>query len=382
MKEIRKYVDCTSIMEGDVGSIDMVKHYMKYHPNPVIPERVRLHTDCGVYRNNPFYRSEPNGDDERNFPVAYSIVVHKNPVQLERLIRAIYWPQNIYCIHVDKKAPSDIFDYVKHASKCLSNVIMTKQENVTYAGFSRLKADLNCMEDLLRHDTKWKYIINLTGQEFPLKTNREIVNILQIYNGSNDIEGIERRRTFSGRFENKWKVIGSRLEKQEEVNPPPPGNITVIKGSAFGVFSRQFVEFIFRDNTTQEFLKWLQNVWSPDEFFWATLNSHKYNPHLNAPGGYAGAQERKPWLAKYASWPPRDRCARKAVHGICIFTSADLPVLISRRELFANKFQIEKDYIVLHCLEEWIHNKTSHPLPFDYQFYRDLPFINRNSKIS
>jgi hypothetical protein len=34
---------------------------------------------------------------------------------------------------------------------------------------------------------KWKYFINLTGQEFPLKTNQEIVKILKSYKGANDV---------------------------------------------------------------------------------------------------------------------------------------------------------------------------------------------------
>ena len=384
LSDIRRHVNCAAIMEGDRGGLDNARRYMKYHPNPVIPERVRLHTDCGVYRNNPFYRSEPNGDDERNFSVAYSIVVHKNPVQLERLIRAIYWPQNTYCIHVDKKAPSDLYKYVTHLSNCFQNVIMTKQEDVVYGSYTRLKADLNCMQDMLRHNKKWKYLINLTGQEFPLKTNREIVKILQIYNGSNDIEGMSKHTTglFASRFEHKWKVRDKIMVKDKKtLTSAPPGNITLIKGSAFGVFSRAFMEFVFSDPTVKRFLVWLQDIWSPDEFFWATLNSRFHNGFLRAPGGYDAVPERKPWLAKYAAWPPRDKCSGKKVRGICIFSSGDLPALITRRELFANKFYIERDYMVLHCLEEWIRNKTLHPLPFDYQFYRDLPFINRKSKI-
>ena len=40
---------------------------------------------------------------------------------------------------------------------------------------------------------KWKYFINLTGQEFPLKTNYEIVQILKAYKGANNEEGTRAR---------------------------------------------------------------------------------------------------------------------------------------------------------------------------------------------
>jgi len=36
---------------------------------------------------------------------------------------------------------------------------------------------------------RWRYLINTAGQAFPLRTNEEIVEILRIYNGTNDIEG-------------------------------------------------------------------------------------------------------------------------------------------------------------------------------------------------
>ena len=45
------------------------------------------------------------------------------------------------------------------------------------------------VQDLWKYK-KWKYFINLTGQEFPLKTNLELVRILSSYNGANDIEAV------------------------------------------------------------------------------------------------------------------------------------------------------------------------------------------------
>ena len=55
--------------------------------------------------------------------------------------------------------------------------------------FSVLEPELICMQDLLKRPG-WKYFINLTGQEFPLKTNRELVPILRAFAGASDIEGV------------------------------------------------------------------------------------------------------------------------------------------------------------------------------------------------
>ena len=39
----------------------------------------------------------------------------------------------------------------------------------------------------------WKYFINLTGQEFPLRTNSELVDILTAFGGANSLEGTRKR---------------------------------------------------------------------------------------------------------------------------------------------------------------------------------------------
>jgi hypothetical protein len=42
------------------------------------------------------------------------------------------------------------------------------------------------LKDLLKYK-KWKYFINLTGQDYPLKTNLDIVRILKAFKGANDV---------------------------------------------------------------------------------------------------------------------------------------------------------------------------------------------------
>ena len=91
---------------------------------------------------------DPLSDAELNFPLAYSIVIHKNAGMVERLLRSIYRPQNFYCFHVDKTAPDEFYNAINDISKCFPNVFMSEREDVIYGGYSRLQADLNCMKKL------------------------------------------------------------------------------------------------------------------------------------------------------------------------------------------------------------------------------------------
>ena len=126
-----------------------------------------------------------------------------------RLLRAIYRAHNVYCIHIDAKSSSEFQSAIKSFVACFKNVrLASKLERIVYAGFSRLQADINCMKDHLQtapsFSTIWRYLINTAEQAFPLRTNAELMKILRLYNGSNDIEGLNVNRVLRSRFENEW----------------------------------------------------------------------------------------------------------------------------------------------------------------------------------
>ncbi|XP_046338961.2 beta-1,3-galactosyl-O-glycosyl-glycoprotein beta-1,6-N-acetylglucosaminyltransferase-like [Haliotis rufescens] len=126
--------------------------------------------------------------EEIGFPLAYNILMFKDVEQVERLLRAIYRPSNFYCIHVDRKAHFKVKLQIMSIVRCFPNVFLSsRQMKVEWAGYSVLEAEMACMKDLLQRPG-WKYFINLTGQEYPLKTNLEIVRILKILNGANSID--------------------------------------------------------------------------------------------------------------------------------------------------------------------------------------------------
>jgi len=80
---------------------------------------------------------------------------------------------------------------------CFSNVFISSRSiQVHWATFSVLEPELVCMRDLWSYP-RWRYFINLTGQEWPLKTNGDLVKILTAYNGGNDVEGSVKRYVHS-----------------------------------------------------------------------------------------------------------------------------------------------------------------------------------------
>lgn len=375
-------VDCKAIIDGNKAEIKKGLSLMEDNSYPTVNDSdyIQMTAHCDEFVTTRGYNDPVPSREEMDFPIAYSILLYKDVEQAERLLRAIYMPQNYYCIHVDAYSDPTVHKAVHGIVGCFDNVFMvTRNEYIVYAGFTRLQADLNCMSDLLRDGRKWKYFINLPSQEFPIKTNYDIVKILKLYNGANDISGFTISRTFPNRytFRYVYKRVGNRVKpkiyKTNTVKDSPPYNVSIVKGSAYGVFSRAFVEFVTENRIARELLDWFRDVYSPDEYYWATLN---YNSQIGAPGTYKGKvkPDYNPRLAAYVVWRSGS-CAGKFIRNVCVFGLGDLQKLVKLPHLFANKFYIDYQPLTLSCIEEWFYNKTFERDTLNLTFYKHLPFI-------
>lgn len=365
-------VSCAKLFEGDSKEQQKADSYHKLHlaSNFKDKQLFREAQNCAAFVSGRQYLLKPASEEEARFPLAYSILLFHRPEQFERLLRAIYRPQNFYCIHVDRKSSKSVQDAVGAIINCFGNVFLApEQYDVQWGTFSVLQPELSCMKELLKYK-KWKYFINLTGQEFPLKTNWEIVQILKIFNGSNNLEGTVARRNLD------------RISDKS----PPPANITVTKGSVHIVATRKFVHYIIYDEISLRFREWVKNTSIPDETYFTSLN---FNPHLHVPGSYLGIPEtdtkKNLFITRFKNWgdgPFNWPCAGKRVRMICIFGIRDLPLLARRPELFANKFHLEYEPLALDCLEELHHNNTYLQVllspDINRNFYENLDFVRNH----
>lgn len=364
----RENVNCGLLFEGDTNEVEKAKRLSKSFPtsNPSKTYASRTR-NCSAFVHSRGYIMDPLTEEERNFPLAYGIMVYKSPEQFEILLRAIYRPQNSYCVHVDKKTTSIVFKEFESIAHCFPNVFLASTRiDVQWGYMSVLTQDLVCMKDLLKHK-KWKYFINLTGQEFPLRTNYELVKILTIYNGANDLEGTVQRAN-----KVRWLAAG-----------PPPHQIHPVKGSVHITVNRGFVDYVINNPVAKDFLNWSRKVAVPDETFFASLN---HNPHLRIPGTYKGEpetdREEKPFLTRFKNWGTgvfNWPCYGRRVRQICIFGIGDLPLLARRPEFFANKFYLYYQTYALQCMEELHFNRTRDEylqrLHFQTDYYENLEFI-------
>lgn len=122
-------------------------------------------------------------------------------------------------------------------------------------------------------------------------TSSSMVNYFFVLRGSYLYLQLWNNLTF--RFLNEYEELHvntskRRIRKTGKQNPPIPHNIDFVRGSAYGIFSRAFVEFLLTDVKARDLLQWARRTYTPDEFYWATLHHTYRNPHLHTPGAYSG----------------------------------------------------------------------------------------------
>ena len=182
---------CSKILMGDTYEIAAMEYVKETLKGRCLDETwyINRTKNCSRFVKDQQYRNFTKTEEEEEFPIAYSILVYNEIEQVERLLQAIYRPSNYYCIHVDKKSSSKFQEAVKSITKCFPNVYKTSESHVVNWGeIGVVLAEIECMK-LLWSQKKWKYFINLTGFEFPLKTNLQIVRILKALEGYNIIDG-------------------------------------------------------------------------------------------------------------------------------------------------------------------------------------------------
>ncbi|XP_056606677.1 beta-1,3-galactosyl-O-glycosyl-glycoprotein beta-1,6-N-acetylglucosaminyltransferase 7 [Triplophysa dalaica] len=341
---------------------------------------VDAETNCSRLRSELHFITVPLSKEEKDFPLAFIITIHKELEAFVRLLRSIYTPQNIYCVHVDAKAPADYKTSVWNLVRCLPNVFLASvSERVTYAGFSRLKADINCMKDLMRSPVKWRRVINLCGQDFPIQTNLELVRYMRgsEWRGKNMAPGVRQPPYIRHRTRYQYVEVKDSVAPRGrgQTKGPPPHNLTIYFGTAYYSLTRAFAQYVINSAVAKDLLSWSRDTFSPDEHYWVTLNHVEEAPGSDVNGGWEGNIRAIKW--KDQEGTSHRGCKGRYVRDICIFGTGDLPWVVEKYSMFANKFETTSFPKALDCLELWHRHKVlqqaSVPVQPSWQLITEVP---------
>ena len=365
--------NCHQLQAGNSKESDRVRAALKHWTNSVSDQKFyKKLANCSYVKNlfsaKNFYVSEM----ERNFPLAYAVVFHNSPQQIVRLLKVIYRPQNIYCLHPDGKASRQMIQAIRQLASCLDNVFVPRGlVKVTYMHFSTVEAQMLCFQQLAttyKH-WQWKYVMNLCGKELPFSSNRVIVNTLQRLNGASVINYSQNFTLTPIQWKNRFEyhyyrnVSTGELFKLRPRNEKPPMGVKIYKSYSYISASRRFAEFLLSDKQVQAIRHYMSTAKMPDEEFYATAYMLPGAPKGDGTGVRAGMGKGVRGVTMVTAFFPGKteivtKCAGKIVHYSCILSILDIPLLFRLGEnatvFFYNKYLMEYDHVVMDCMERRI----------------------------
>ncbi|MEZ2760190.1 beta-1,6-N-acetylglucosaminyltransferase [Providencia vermicola] len=271
--------------------------------------------------------------------IAYFMLVHRYPSQFKRLFKSIYHEENYYLIHVDKRSDKRIYDEIGLFLTNYENASLLESKEAIWGGYSLVDAQLRAIEKFVITGGKWDYFINLSGQDFPLKSQDFIMNYLREFNCCEFIkvlnQNLSRPETIH-RIKNYVQEINGELVVSTENSRPFLEGVTPYIGNQWMILSKRFCEFITYSSELKVFKNFYRNTLIADEsFFQTVLMNTEFKPKI-----INDDKREIDWVeSSDIKLRPRD------------FLSEDSEMLINSQNLFARKFDENIDRNILNILE-------------------------------
>ncbi len=275
--------------------------------------------------------------------IAYFILVHRYPEQFKRLFRSIYQPGNSYVVHIDKSSGPALAGDLARFLAPYQGVKILPAQNALWGGYSLVDAELRGMAELLKMDRDWTHYINLSGQDFPLKSQDYIRDFLTAHPGQQFIRALcqrsERPDTLN-RVSHYFLEHFGRIFRTGIARRFLPDAAPYI-GTQWKAVTRSFCEFVCNDVRADRFKTFYRRSFIADEAFFQTVLMN-----------HAGQGEVMNDDLRMIDWVPDGKIKLRPRN----FGSADIVALRRSPDLFARKFDAAEDRHVLSLLEA--HLKT------------------------
>ncbi len=139
--------------------------------------------------------------------IAYIILAHKLPEQLVRLVRRLNTATTSFLVHFDKKADAESYRRMTEPLSRYENVHFLDRHARYYGDYNHVKATLEGIQKLSALGIQYDYVVLLTGQDYPIKSNSQIQRALQESGGQSFLE------YFSLPNEEHWETGNGGLDR-------------------------------------------------------------------------------------------------------------------------------------------------------------------------
>ena len=271
--------------------------------------------------------------------IAYFLLVHRFPEQFKRLFRAIYDPGNQYVVHIDKSSGAALADDLSAFLAPYRGVEILPAQDALWGGYSLVDAELRGMARLIAMDGGWSHYINLSGQDFPLKSQDYIRQFFAANPGKQFIRALDQRKERPDTMNRISHVFTEGNGVMIPTGIPRsylPGDTPFI-GTQWKAVTRSFCEYVCHDPRADRFKTFYRDSFIADEAFFQTvmMNSGDQGMVMNDD-------------LRMIDWVPDGDIKLRPRD----YEAADIDQLRRSPDLFARKFNAENDPDVLTLLEQ------------------------------
>lgn len=255
------------------------------------------------------------------------------------------------------------------------NVVFLARNRCDWGGFGHVEASLKGLRALEDKGARFDYVILLTGQDYPIKSNSYIQEFLGAHWGYSYIDffplphkqwpgngGLDRLlhwhfilggHHFECPIASPWRyhhlnLIWNRLITVIPAKRKWPEKVLPYGGSSYWCLSRECIEYILQYVQANEWwIRYFKHAWVPDELFFQTIL-------LNSPYRDRLVNDN----LRFIQWTNRQPSPD-------ILTAKDFPSFSTTAKLFARKFDATIDASVLDMI--------------DSQFLREASACNEES---
>ena len=225
--------------------------------------------------------------------VAYVLLAHRDPDQIERLVNCLKDTGDFY-IHIDKKSDIKPFYNKFKTYDCVH--FLKNRINVTWAGWSMVKGYMMLLREALESHKNYDRFVMLTGQDYPLMTNDQIIDefeknkgveYVMAYNLTTSTMPTDKNKIlmrwyldnpFRSRFMQRayqgvmYRFV-TKIFKRKELRVPLGGKLVdPYFGQMLSAFTRDGANLIVNTYLTdKKYNKCMKRVFAAVELYWQTI---------------------------------------------------------------------------------------------------------------
>lgn len=270
--------------------------------------------------------------------IAYFLLVHRYPEQFKRMFRAVYAPGNLYLVHVDASSGPALAADIRAFLEPYQGVEILPPKRALWGGYSLVDAELRGMKRLLAMGSRWTHFINLSGQDFPLRTQRYIADFLAQHPDTQFMRCADQRQVRPDTMNRVSHIFIEAFQRiiRTGISRSFPAGVTPYIGTQWKIVSRRFCEYVCYDPAVASLKRFYRRTLIADEGFFQTVMMNGFKRGVVVDDDL-----------RTIDWVPDGEIKLRPR----TFTIRDATRLKISPDLFARKFDETEDGEILDALE-------------------------------